>query len=126
MAAHAERSTGEPSVCATGGSPLAVTRSRKSDLVAGAIFPAILPPDHPDNDYGFCYPDDLLREIAKQTITVCQRLKLKPFHEQLLEEENLPALLLRAWEVYHSDHSAYIDWEADVVLKLKAQFSATH
>lgn len=82
-------------------------------------------PDHPDNDYAFCYPDELLREIAKLVISVCQKRNLKAFSAQPRVEENLPALLLHAWEVYNLDHIHYVNWEADEVLKLKARLSGT-
>jgi hypothetical protein len=92
---------------------------RNADAIAAKweSFKTILP-DLPDNEYVFCYPDELLREVAAQVIAVCQRLKLKAFHEQPSSEDNLPALMLLAWEVYHQDPNAYVEWEADRVCKL--------
>jgi hypothetical protein len=86
-------------------------------------FKALLP-DHPDNDYACCFPDELLSEINKQVIVVCRRLKLIAFHDQPRVDDNLPALVMRAWEVYHLDHNAYPDREAEMVRKLKQLLSA--
>jgi hypothetical protein len=85
-------------------------------------FKSVLP-DQPDNDYVYCYPDELLREIANQVIAVCVKSKFKSFYEQPQSEDNLPALMCRAWEMYHQDPNSYVGWEADAVRKLKLLLS---
>lgn len=79
--------------------------------------------DQPDNEYDFCYPDDLLEKLAGEAISVCQNLKLVPFYDQPETSDNLPFLMREAWEQYNADQNGYTAWEEqkadELVLLLK-------
>ncbi len=73
----------------------------------------------PDGEYEYCYPDEILRELAKQVISVCEKNGLIPYHKQSYSEDNLPRLMQEAWQQFHDNPTGYVDWETQRVEKLK-------
>ena len=80
-------------------------------------------PDHPDNEYSFCYPDELLDQVAFQVIALCKQHGLKSFQDQQNEKSNISSILNEAWQIFHQAPSNYIDWEEVRVQVLKVDLA---
>ncbi len=75
--------------------------------------------DVSDGEYEYCYPDELLRGLAREVIAACRVQNLIPYYDQPDEKLNLLRLMRHAWEQFHSDPEAYVEWETQRVKALR-------
>jgi len=73
----------------------------------------------PDEEYANCYPDVLLRDLARRVVELCQGCDVVPFDRQPDALDNLPALLRQAWGRFRSDPDRYPEWESATVASVK-------
>ncbi|WP_353933387.1 hypothetical protein WJM97_23165 (plasmid) [Okeanomitos corallinicola TIOX110] len=76
--------------------------------------------DSPDGEYEYCYPNEILRQLAKQVIKVCEEVGLIPYYKQPDSNDNLPSLMQKAWKQFHNDPTKYGEWENNTVKHLKS------
>ncbi|GAB1545300.1 hypothetical protein NUACC21_79760 [Scytonema sp. NUACC21] len=74
----------------------------------------------PDGEYGYCYPDEILRKLAQQVIAVCEQIGLVPYYKQPNSNDNLPSLMQQAWQQFHDNPTGYAEWETQTVEQLKS------
>ena len=73
-------------------------------------------------EYDVCYPQALLDSLAHQVVQGCSNLGLRGFSEcNLADENDLPALLNKAWERFRSEPATYASWETQQLARLCTQ-----
>lgn len=79
--------------------------------------------DKADEEYEYCYPDQLLKGLAQEVIAACKTMGLVPYYEQPNEEFNLPSLMQKAWKRFHQNPDGYDDWETKTTEALQKYLS---
>jgi len=67
----------------------------------------------PPQEYEYCYPDNLLKSLAKNIIVGCKNIGLRSFNEHDISksELNLVNLINTSFEKFLEDSSNYREWE---------------
>lgn len=76
--------------------------------------------DSPNEEYAYCYPDNILQKLAQNVINVCDKVGLISYQKQPSQDGNLPFLLQQAWKEFHNNPTEYAEWEEQKVKTLKS------
>jgi hypothetical protein len=67
----------------------------------------------PTPDYAQCYPQELITVLAERVVDGCRALGLRSFTQEADPPgtQDIPALLVEAWEQFLGNPQSYLNWE---------------
>lgn len=80
----------------------------------------------PVTEYQYAYPDNLMNEIAGLFLTGLRDSEFALVSPERLRKENsIISLLNKAWTLFWDNPESFIEWEGQVVQRLKSDLSRT-